>query len=254
MCNIFTIHGAIGAGKSTVLKTLQEDNTIDEWADELGDEFSMLTSDAIVVSDVEIPLRGRYFNIVYNDLFGITALFPEPSDEWVEVLNKFYTTEEKNTAEIQHCILKSQRGQLEEIKAIKNVVDTIFIERTAWDAKNIFVPINADNLTLNELKEINAECDALISQLISYGNVYPFHVIATEEDIIKRVVRRGLVAKSDIEMNESSIPYLKLVRNQYMEQAENMLEIHNTKDTKALRRQMYRSLLFACGSHPLSDC
>lgn len=251
MCNIFTIHGAIGAGKSTILKTLEADNTIEEWADELGDDFSMPNTDMIIAADVEIPLRGRYFNVIYNDLFGVTALFPEPADEWVEVLNKFYTTGQKNTAEIQYCILESQARQIEEIKRIRDVVDTIFIERTAWDAKNVFVPINANNLTLDEFKDIESKCDDLIAELINCGNVYPFHVVATEEDIIERVVRRGLVAKADIKMDLSSIPYLKQVRDQYMEQAEGLLEIANKGDMAKLRRQIYQSLLFASGSHPL---
>lgn len=249
--NIFTIHGTIGAGKSTILKMLREDNSITDWVEELGDDFTMLNPNTIQVDDVKIPLRGKYFDIVYNDLFGITALFPEPSDEWKAELDKFYANGRDNTAEFQLCVLASQSRQIDEIKAIADVVDTIFIERTAWDAKNIFVQININKLTAEETKHINNECDKLINRLIGCGNVYPFHVVTTENDVIKRVALRGLVEKAKIDLNPTLIPYLKKVRDQYMEKAKDLPRIVNASNKEKLRRQIYRSMLYACGRHPL---
>ena len=185
MATVYTIHGAIGVGKSTVLSTIKE-----------GSEPH--------------DLSGKYFTTVVNKKLGVTAIFPEPVHEWKETLSKFYGDKQKNTAEIQRVILGSQARQIEEIDSVRDKVDTILLERSAWDAKNIFVELNKENLTDEEYKEITAECDKLIEKL---GDVVQVLVVASKDQMVEWVLNRGLL--DGVPADEESIPYLFRVHELY---------------------------------------
>lgn len=212
MATVYTIHGAIGAGKSTVLSIIKEDSK-------------------------PHPLKGRYFTTAVNEKFGTVAFFPEPVDEWKDTLSKFYKDKETNTAEIQHVILGSQGRQIQEINEIRDKVDTILLERSPWDARNIFVELNKENLSEEEYKEITFECDQLLDKL---GKVTQVHVVCQKDQMVERVLNRGLL--DGVPAEEDSIPYLFQVQELYRTTLNANVLIWNCFEMEELKRRIYDAL------------